>query len=491
MLEKRVSTTGHIYAKLSSLKQWDKNPRDIYENKFKNLCILLATLGIFKPQFVTSEGVQVGGNMRLPALGWLNTHVLEFDEMIHGQQVHQTIDLRGQLDEVPITELGFVEVREEGKPIRYRATLDGKIQWKVFESIEQAMIEYAIADNAPAGHYDQQKAAELFFPYKEVINTKIYDLPLSEPVSMKTLIDQYQPSKNEPTPPVVEDEPPALDEVVVSKKGEVYQLGAHRLMCGDATSSLDMQQLMGDKKADLVFTDPLYNVAYEGKTEDKLKIQNDKQESEKFFDFLFAAFKNMYLQSKSGASIYVCHADTERVNFSKAFMDAGWKLAQIVIWAKGHFVMGRQDYQWQHEPILYGWKEGETHYYNGGRNQTTLWHVDRPSASKEHPTMKPIQLVVRALSNSSKGEDLILDPFAGSGSTLIAAEQVGRTCYAMELDPKYCDVIRKRYARFIGHKDDWAEATPVVNTPVERDSEKTRPTGEEGGENVDTGTATV
>lgn len=236
-------------------------------------------------------------------------------------------------------------------------------------------------------------------------------------------------------------------------------------MCGDATKLTEMEQLMGGAKADMIFTDPPYNVSYEGKTKDKLTIQNDTKESSEFYSFLFAAYNAMFENSKSGAAVYVCHADSERVNFTAAFEDAGWKLAEVIIWCKQQFVMGRQDYQWQHEPILYGWKEGEAHYYNGGRAQTTLWTLDRPSSSKEHPTMKPISLITRALGNSSKGEDLVLDPFLGSGSTLIACEQQGRICYGMELDPKYVDVIRKRYAKTIGREAEWEAVTPAITEP--------------------------
>lgn len=220
---------------------------------------------------------------------------------------------------------------------------------------------------------------------------------------------------------------------------------------------------MNSQKADMIFTDPPYNVAYEGKTKEALTIQNDEfKNKNEFYQFLYDAYNNMFEYSKAGASVYICHADSERVNFTSAFEDAGWKLAQVIIWCKQQFVMGRQDYQWQHEPILYGWKEGESHYYNGGRSQTTLWTLDRPTASAEHPTMKPLALITRALANSSKGEDVILDPFLGSGSTLIACEQQGRICYGMELDPKYVDVIRKRYAKIIGRESEWEDATPAM-----------------------------
>jgi site-specific DNA-methyltransferase (adenine-specific) len=245
-------------------------------------------------------------------------------------------------------------------------------------------------------------------------------------------------------------EPPATVETDI-QRGDLFRLGQHRLLCGDSTSAEDVARLMGGAKADMVFTDPPYNVDYTGKTADALTIQNDKMEGEAFRAFLTDAFARMVESSKPGAPAYVCHSDTEGYNFRGAFADAGWLLKQCIIWEKQHFVMGRQDYQWQHEPILYGWKPG-SHLFYGGRNLTTIWKVDRPMASREHPTMKPVALVAQAVKNSTKGEDIVLDLFLGSGTTLIACEQLGRTCYGMEISPQYCQVIIDRWEKLTGQK---------------------------------------
>ncbi len=231
----------------------------------------------------------------------------------------------------------------------------------------------------------------------------------------------------------------------ITKPGDIWILGNHRLMCGDSTHKDDIMRLMNNQDADMLLTDPPYNVDYVGKTAEALKIKNDNMDDNQFYEFLKKVFENMYIVTKEGASIYVFHADTEGINFRKAFKDAGFKLAECLIWKKDCFVMGRQDYQWQHEPVLYGWKEGKAHYFINDRTQSTILEFDRPKQSTLHPTMKPIELIAKLIKNSSKENDIILDLFGGSGSTTIAAEQLNRKCYTMELDPKYCDVIVKRW----------------------------------------------
>lgn len=231
----------------------------------------------------------------------------------------------------------------------------------------------------------------------------------------------------------------------ITKPGYIWILGNHRLMCGDSTHKDDIMRLMNNQDADMLLTDPPYNVDYVGKTAEALKIKNDNMDDNQFYEFLRKVFENMYIVTKEGASIYVFHADTEGINFRKAFKDAGFKLAECLIWKKDCFVMGRQDYQWQHEPVLYGWKEGKAHYFINDRTQSTILEFDRPKQSTLHPTMKPIDLIAKLIKNSSRENDIILDLFGGSGSTIIAAEQLNRCCYTMELDPKYCDVIVKRW----------------------------------------------
>lgn len=234
------------------------------------------------------------------------------------------------------------------------------------------------------------------------------------------------------------------------KPGDIWQLGRHRMMCGSSTVITDVEALMDGKLADLIITDPPYNVAYKGKTKDALEIQNDSMGNEDFYQFLLDAYTSMYTAARDGAGIYVFHADSEGMNFRKALLDAQWKLAQCCVWVKQTLVLGPRDYHWQHEPVLYGWKPTGAHSWYSDRKQTTVWNFDKPARNGEHPTMKPVDLVIYPMENSSKKGDLVFDPFGGSGTTLIAAEKVGRTCNIMELDAKYCDVILKRWENFTG-----------------------------------------
>lgn len=231
----------------------------------------------------------------------------------------------------------------------------------------------------------------------------------------------------------------------ITKRGNVWILGNHRLMCGDSTNKNDVQKLMNNQKVDLIVTDPPYNVDYTGKTKDALKIENDKKDNDSFYQFLFDAHSRMYEHANDGAGIYVFHSDSEGLNFNKALIESGFKLSQCCIWVKQTLVMGRKDYHSKHEPILYGWKPTGSHNWYTDRKQTTVWEFDRPSRNAEHPTMKPIPLISYPIQNSSKINDKVMDLFGGSGSTLIACEQLKRSCFTMELDPKYCDVIVKRW----------------------------------------------
>ena len=244
----------------------------------------------------------------------------------------------------------------------------------------------------------------------------------------------------------------ALPDEPVSQPGDVYQLGRHRLMCGDSTDINAVEKLMDGLKADMLLTDPPYNVAYEGKTKAKLKIENDEMSNDAFRAFLSGAFNAADSVMKPGAVFYIWHADTEGYNFRGACLDIGWHIRQCLVWHKNSMVMGRQDYHWQHEPCLYGWKEGAGHLWASDRKQTTILEFDRPTKSKEHPTMKPIKLFDYQMQNNTKGGDMVLDLFGGSGTTIMAAEQNGRVCRMMELDPKYVDVIIKRWETFTGEK---------------------------------------
>ena len=249
-----------------------------------------------------------------------------------------------------------------------------------------------------------------------------------------------------------------------SMQGDVYLLGRHRIMCGDSTNPEMVKTLLNGNKADMIFTDPPYNVNYEGS--DGQSIQNDNMGNEEFYNFLLSVYKNMFDSIKEGGSIYVCHADSEGLNFRKAFIDAGFKLAQCLIWVKNSFTMGRQDYQWQHEPILYGWKPGAGHYFVDDRSLSTVWFYDKPKHNDLHPTMKPLELVGQGINNGSLLGQLVLDLFGGSGSTLIACEQAGRINYSMELDEKYADVIVKRFIKYKDSTDDCYLIRDGVQIPL-------------------------
>lgn len=304
-----------------------------------------------------------------------------------------------------------------------------------------------IALNKITGEWDNAKLEELLAELKETnIDMDMTGFSFDE---VDNMLKDITGSKEDDF-----DVDQALNEIEepTSKPGDIWILGRHRLMCGNSTQKEDVMCLMNKQEADMLLTDPPYNVDYVGKTSEALKIENDNMNETEFYNFLIDAFRNMFESVKYGGSIYVFHADTEGLNFRNAFKAVGFKLAQCLVWVKNTFVMGRQDYQWRHEPILYGWKEGAGHYFVDNRKQSTVLEFDKPSRNAEHPTMKPIDLLVYLIKNSSKENDIILDLFGGSGSTLIAAEQIQRTCYTMELDPKYCDVIIRRWENLTGQK---------------------------------------
>ena len=249
-----------------------------------------------------------------------------------------------------------------------------------------------------------------------------------------------------------EDEVPEVPEEPKTKLGDIYQLGRHRLMCGDSTSIDAVEKLCDGQLVDMWLTDPPYNVAYEGKTKDALTIKNDSMDDDQFRQFLRDSYTAADVVMKPGAVFYIWHADSEGYNFRGAAKDAGWTVRQCLIWKKSTMVMGRQDYHWKHEPCLYGWKDGAGHLWAADRKQTTILEFDKPSRNGEHPTMKPVGLFEYQMLNNTKGGDIVLDSFGGSGTTLIAAEKNGRFARIMELDPKYCNVIVKRWEDFTGQK---------------------------------------
>ncbi len=242
-----------------------------------------------------------------------------------------------------------------------------------------------------------------------------------------------------------------LEKPTMTKPGDIWTLGRHRLICGDSTKAETYDLLMGSTKANLVITDPPYNVNYEGSAG---KIKNDNMADDAFYNFLLDAYTQMHSAMADDASIYVFHADTEGLNFRRAFADAGFYLSGCCIWKKQSLVLGRSPYQWQHEPCLYGWKKNGKHQWYTGRKETTIWEFDKPKKNGDHPTMKPIPLLAYPIMNSSMSNSVVLDPFGGSGSTLIACEQTDRICYTVELDEKFCDVIVKRYIEQVGGSDE-------------------------------------
>ncbi len=288
----------------------------------------------------------------------------------------------------------------------------------------------------------------------EILKTELEDLEkLNFDISLTGFdIDELDFSTGNENSEVIDDEVPDIPKETKIKTGDIYQLGNHRLMCGDSTDFDNMKILMNGKKADLCVTDPPYNCSYVGKTEAAMTITNDNMESEKFYNFLLMAFKNIYANLADGGAFYCFHSDAEKVNFFNATVESGFHYSTTCIWVKDSLVLGRMDYQMRHEPVIYAFKDTAKHNWYSDRKQTTVWEFARPKKSELHPTMKSLDLIAYPIKNSSRKGSLILDAFGGSGSTLMTCEQLERTCYMMELDPKYCDVIVERWENFTGEK---------------------------------------
>ena len=299
-----------------------------------------------------------------------------------------------------------------------------------------------IALNKITGQWDEALLADLLLDLQE--SDFNLDLTGFEPPEIDDILSNVHDKELSEDEFDVEEE---LKKPTVSRHGDIWQLGKHRVICGDSTKAETYKQLLDDRKANLVVTDPPYNVDVE---ETAGKILNDNMSDGDFYQFLLSMFTQVENHMEDDASIYVFHADTEGLNFRKSFKDAGFYLSGCCIWKKNSLVLGRSPYQWQHEPCLYGWKKKGKHQWFSDRKQTTIWEYDRPKSSKDHPTMKPIQLMAYPIQNSSMRGTIVLDPFLGSGSTLIAADQTGRVCYGIELDEKFVDVIVKRYVEVTG-----------------------------------------
>ena len=316
---------------------------------------------------------------------------------------------------------------------------------------------YIIADNRMA--LDAGWDEELLRVEIEALQAEAFDVSLTG-FDEKEITDLFKDTQAE----VKDDDydlTAALEKAAFVKKGDVWVVGRHRLVCGDATNAEDVDKLCNSKRVNLILTDPPYGVSF--KSSSGLTIQNDSMKNEEFYSFLLAAFKNMVSHLEPGGSAYVFHADTEGLNFRRAFIDAGLHLAGCCIWVKNSLVLGRSDYQWQHEPVLYGFLKNGKHQWYSDRKQTTIWNFDKPKRNENHPTSKPLDLLSHPLKNSTQENAIVLDTFGGSGSTLMACEQTNRICYTMELDEKYASVILRRYV---------ADTGDGANVYVMRDGEK-------------------
>jgi len=375
--------------KVKDLVQLDINPRKITEDKKQKLVESLEKFNLVEIPAVNTDLQIIGGNQRVTAL------------LLVGRG-EEEIDVR-----FPNRKLTNKEVKE-----------------------------YAIISNTHAGEFDFEML-DLEFSDIELGNIGFNIEGLDAWQSKKDKILASDAKEDDFDVPVGGSETDIVE-------GDLFIIGNHRLLCGSSTEADTWKKLMGDELSDLVITDPPYNVAYTGKTKDALTIQNDSMSDGNFYQFLYDFYTALGSYTKSGGAWYVWHADSEGANFRKAMSDAGIMVKQCLIWVKNSMVMGRQDYHWKHEPCLYGWKEGAAHGWYSDRKQTTVLNFDRPQRNTEHPTMKPIPLIAYQIGNSSKAEDIVADGFGGSGTTMVAAEQMNRRCRMMELDPKYCQVIVDR-----------------------------------------------
>lgn len=329
----------------------------------------------------------------------------------------------------------------------------GHTRYKAAKKLKMSEVPCIIADDLTDEQIRAYRLADNKVAEKAEWDSDLLGTELDGIIDIDMELFGFEDALKDDTEDAVEDEfEVELPPEPKSKLGDIYQLGNNRLMCGDSTVLEDVEKLMGGEQADMLLTDPPYNVNYEGKTKDKLKIKNDQMGNDNFRQFLTDAFSNADMVMKPGAVFYIWHADREEYNFRVACFDAGWTVRQCLIWNKNSMVMGRQDYQQKHEPCLYGWKEGAGHLWASDRKQTTVINFDKPTRNDMHPTMKPIPLFDYQIKNNTKGGDVVLDLFGGSGTTIMACEQNGRRGYSMEYDPRYVDVIVDRWEKFTGAK---------------------------------------
>lgn len=446
--------------KLSQVNINARNPRKITDTQLSRLVkslLVFPEMQQLRPIVVDETYTALGGNMRYRALTAISQMTIE-----EISDVLQT-DSKGFSTKTAIeqerTIQHWAEWLEEPTAIIVRAN----------ELTEAQKREFIIKDNVGFGDWDDTLLAEDFDP-EELVDWGLGDL----------IADQDDDEADE-------DDFTAEDAVNAPSRcnfGDVWLLGRHRLMCGDSTKEADVAKLMGEEQAHLLLTDPPYNVDYQGGTKDKMKIANDNMDDASFLQFLLAAFNCAVQAMRPGAAFYIWHADSKGWEFRSAIKEAGLTLRETLIWVKNALVLGRQDYQWRHEPCLYGWKDGAAHYFIDNRSQSTVIedaevdyrkmkkdellklvlqltdvstpntviYEDKPTKNDLHPTMKPVKLMARLIHNSTRQSELVLDLFGGSGSTLIACEQINRICCTMEFDPKYCDAILARWEKLTGQE---------------------------------------
>lgn len=371
--------------KLSDIKANPNNPRVIKDDKFKKLVKSISEfpkMMELRPMVINADNIVLGGNMRLRAL----------------------------------KELKYKDIPDEW--VKRAETLT-----------EEEQRQFIIKDNVGFGEYDWE-VLKTEWDIEELADWGL-DMPTFE---IDKVLEAEEDDFDVPEGGIETD-------IVL---GDLFEIAEHRLLCGDSTQTDTFEKLMQGEFADMVVTDPPYNVAYEGKTKDALTIQNDSMSNDSFYQFLYDFYSALTTAVKKGGAIYVWHASSEVINFGKAMVDAGWLLKQQLIWVKNTMVMGRQDYQWKHEPCLYGWLAGGSHNWYSDRKQTTVINFDKPQRNGEHPTMKPIGLFAYQIENSSKVGDIVIDAFGGSGTTMVACEQLKRKARVIEFDPKYCQVIVDR-----------------------------------------------
>lgn len=386
---------------ISKVIPWDKNPRGIKPDDFGRLKRQILRLGVYKPLVCFQEKgkyVVLGGNMRIRAL--------------------QELGVRD-------VEISIVKPKNEA-----------------------AKIEYALSDNDRAGYYEEQALGELLQPYMAKLNLDDFRVDIGNSMDLRSLMDRFGPDVEEKANLV----PDISAAPAKTKPGEIIQLGRHRIMCGDSTKAADVERLMKGEKADLIFTDPPYNVDYgSSKNHPEWKIRSIDNDNMSDADWLKfnQGLTEILKRYSCGGDVYVWGASGPAgMRQRLAFIDAGFHWSATIIWKKQQLVLSPSRYQRIYEPCFYGWLKKSS--FRGDRRQTEVWEFNRPSASDQHPTMKPVELCARGIVNSSKPGQIVLDLFLGSGSTLIASEISDRVCYGMEIDPKYCDVIIQRFAKFTG-----------------------------------------